>query len=306
MSNYLDSLRFRRKAPKAVSHRFRLLYDKESRDCYVFIEGDLDRDYYLPAIEGVMPQGSRIHVFLCDGKAGVLDARETILQEQRTVRRCLFFVDKDHDDIIGVPLPKRKNLFVTRWYSVENYVVDSQHLQIIMQKYFRLDAEDPLFRKILATFDSEYKRFVDKATPLMAWVLWARKNGNLPIMNNANANKCFGFSRSGKFFKRTNAYDVYRTACGLAGCRPTFPELRAEVSCLCRIEHKKFVRGKMDLWFMVKFIEKIKVLYSKYKKIDGRKIKTTTTCTLENFVQLLIGLINYPQNLTSFILRGLA
>src|SRR5579872_5037245 len=130
--NFLNALRVARTSSTAVTQQFRLYYRVSSPgDVFVFFEGIPDKEFYYPEIQRRATTAT-IYVLICNGKSGVLHALEDVEAAYPAIKRALFFVDKDFDDILGITLPVTERLYCTDYYSIENHLVGEQAIRTVL------------------------------------------------------------------------------------------------------------------------------------------------------------------------------
>jgi len=148
---------------------------------------------------------------------------------------------------------------------------------------------------------NQYLTFISVLTPLMAVVIYLRKNGYVVNLENLKLKKLIKIrddltlepqpKRLVKLLKDITVEEV-KFDC---------PELRSIYTATKSMDHKSVIRGKYDLWFILEFI---KAFYKKYKgqlREDGRKIKQRTEISKNNIFTLLMPGVQYPTSLRDFI-----
>ena len=122
--NFTDKLRQYRQPSPAIWLEFITAYNSKRNDLndlYVFFEGNTDSAYYLPELRHRWNQQGKVHVFICDGKKGVITAYQKIRKKELLInwKRVLFFVDKDWDDLLNITqTPKLKSFFLIDFYLI--------------------------------------------------------------------------------------------------------------------------------------------------------------------------------------------
>ncbi len=123
----LDDMRKSRDVAAVLKTRLAQL-KSGAPDVPVFaFEGPDDKFVYYAWV-GRIDRDVRYEPFICNGKAGVLELRRIVRRDLGDIGKGVyFFVDRDFDDLRGED--PWDDLFMTDRYSVENYLVDDQHLR---------------------------------------------------------------------------------------------------------------------------------------------------------------------------------
>lgn len=102
----------------------------------------------------------KYEAYQCNGKKQVLQLFD-ILKEDKTGLgdRVYYFVDKDFDGLQGRENSER--IFMTDRYSIENYVVDEDVLENVLNIYFHCHGCIGLRNKILIEFKNIYQKFLE-------------------------------------------------------------------------------------------------------------------------------------------------
>src|SRR5690349_18681648 len=118
--SFIDTLRSARSSRVAVLHEFWTQYDPRQRRLHAFFEGHDDSIFFGRFLTWFEQQGLRVMPYRCEGKRRVYEAFDQITGRIPDIRNVLFFVDKDVDDILGIPWTTDPRIFVTDVYSIEN------------------------------------------------------------------------------------------------------------------------------------------------------------------------------------------
>jgi Protein of unknown function (DUF4435) len=299
---FIDVLRAARSSRVAILHEFLTQYDASSGRVHAFFEGHDDIAFFIPALKRYVAAGTLVIPYRCEGKARVYEAFSEITERIPGVRSVFFFVDKDLDDILGLPWPTDPRVFVTDVYSVENYLVARSTLTSLLRNAVRL--RDVTFDEavILHQFEEQLARFQRLMLPVMAWILIARRAGAKPNLANVSMVDICGITgdcevRAARG-KRLKA--LLRNA-GVAETGSLFRLMRHTVKELRRLPPKRIVRGKFEAWFFVEFWKHlVRQLVSLAQESGG---KATVKLTLEhgNFVPTLAAHGALPRSLELFL-----
>lgn len=223
-----------------------------------------------------MPAGHTISLYRCRSKADVYNAFSRIKSEGFKKERVLFFVDKDLSDFLIETWPVDSNIFVTRWYSIENYIVNAKMVEKISRQIIHVYDEKKLdaIRKI---FDQQYSQFVREMSHVMSWILLARQLQLRPNLQNISLNNLYVIDSSFRFSRRTGItiqslirYLQRSTQCNIPSTQLK-QRARLRKMLVDGSEPKKFIRGKFDLWFLVSFLEIIKRTYTQTRRSGEQK-----------------------------------
>lgn len=300
--SFLDDLKKARTSPTSVLHEFWTNYDPNQFRLYVFVEGNEDLVFYKALLAKQIESKRRLFAYRCDGKQRVYETFRNITARLPACRDILFFVDKDVDDIIGKPWPTDPRIFVTDVYSVENYVVTRDALARFIEDFveFRKVTFDP--RVILDQFESELNRFHRLVTPIMAYIIYAKRQGMPANFGDVNLRELYAFSvECCVRIKPGERLAYLNRAMGISISRNVFIRVREVARELRRLPPKRFVRGKFELWFLVEFI---KHLCSHLETVAGEIggiARMRNSMEHHNAIAILVSRIETPPALTSFL-----
>lgn len=301
--SFLDELRASRGSSGAAYLEFIENHSKTQRDIHIFLEGRDDPSFYLTFLQKIVPNIQKIRVYRCSNKEGVLYAHQKVARYIKYGSRVLFFVDKDHSDFVSEKKPNAPNIYVTDFYSIENYIVTEDMLRRIWYDFFDITTRDADIESIIGKFKCEQERFYYSMLPLSAWIILNRRRGLKPNLNNVKLSELYvfdtdlilqtkcEFSESLTYIERVCDVDH------IHDLQESLPEVIDELK---PIEPKKYVRGKYDLWFLCTFIEKLKVTLNDVSKSTGQSFKVRTQIGVENAVEVLGPRVQIPQSLQDF------
>lgn len=299
--NRTDFLRQQRTTSHTILHRFVLLYRKKAKDIYVFFEGNDDCSYYMPELRRRRGNISNIYHFNCNGKSNVIDVYKKVIKKVNNINRTLFFIDKDIDDIAGVKNPSAKNIYTTDYYSIENYLVTDDVFRAIWTDIFHLsDTGDIRFSKYLLKFRSCHKKFNIAIKQVMGWVIHERKNNNRLILQNLNMDKVVSFTQRFEVRRKKNGLKYFAGNCGLHYSAQKAKDVKKVIQGLNKLKPKKYIRGKFEMWFFVKFINKVSNIVKKGTN-KYKRAKIRQSINLNNAVEILASRCPYPNLLTNFL-----
>ncbi|CAD6563031.1 DUF4435 domain-containing protein [Paraburkholderia sabiae] len=314
--SYADELRAESRRGHSVFHEFILALAEVPADAhFAFYEGDEDASFYAPHI--LRRLGARqLHSFICNGRTEVLKANELTLRDGRCSDRALFFIDKDHSDIVGTAKEQiaESNLFQTRCYAIENYLVSEDVLREFWVQRLHLSSRDPRLRESLEKLRKLRRGFQNRSRILMAIVLFGRGIDSRPVvklnLNNVQLDRIFDIdleSQSCVYAIGAGQHFLGSTNMLNSGAKPTSLELRTIYRrYLKEREPQSYIRGKYELWFFWKILTFFTRDFSDREKVklSGMKRATPTwTLSLAGCVESLASLLPCPRELSDFLDR---
>lgn len=287
--SFLEDLRQARESPVSVYQQFLLEYPKSRNNIHAFFEGHDDSSFYYGLLSRFIANPSIIHTYKCGSKKGVYETYEKVMRSVKSQSIVLFFVDKDFSDILGESYPTAKNIFVTDYYSIENHLVSEAMLHRVWEDFFSFTNVRIDFEKIRTKFQGELKRFYEFILPLTAWIIFVKRNGQQPNLNNLKLSKAcfFNDELSLSTIEMEKLIEVAEQMCGVKtppGFTTAISSLITELSIL---EPKKYIRGKFELWFFVEFIKRLAETLKKRVLEGGESVKVRTQIHEENAIEVL-------------------
>ena len=299
--SFLKELAQSAKSTISVWHQFTVSHNPNKADWYIFVEGQLDASFYASALRAMLPAQSRVIDFRCDGKRGVLRARNEIQKTHPDCSRVLFFVDKDLDNLIpGVPLPSYPNLYCTSSYSIENYFVTEEAMEIIWTQLWLLRSDDPTWPQVRIKLTDLIHRFSRLMLPIMAWYVLARMANQQPYLNNLKIAEIVSFDNCELRLKKSAFMRLkQKTSCEY---RPSFQSWLHKVRELQQHDPKHILRGKFELWMFCRFLELISQALSEREQ---GKPNRSIPISSDGITLALIGKITPPNELLGHLKAAL-
>ena len=336
---------FKKKVEKTVdTSLFRLMqqFDSSKRTIHLFVEDEDDFQFYRHWVEKVFVE-FELFYYPEKGKANVLKAYSEINWEKYPKNRLLFFVDKDFDDILEKKMAQDVNLFYTKFYSIENYLVTEEVYEIIISEIFRCK-NDGIRLNILTQLRQQYTVFCDRFVLIIAWILVYRskdQNADLDKISVEHFLKHHSFEIFVKRYMRDDLFDQIKRRDDISpvikGIRtsklkaileekaeadPQYFDRRLALNFARRLveieQCKQWIRGKYELWFLTEFFFKsLKVFFREYNskvaEINKRKsIGENVEATYSSFVDITVAnvffilppKINPPADIILFLKRN--
>ena len=255
-------LRDQARTPHALYHEFALAQSKCATDAhFLFFEGVDDPVFFAGHIVPRL-NGRDYYEFICNGRDGVIKVQELCARDGRASNRTLFFIDKDHTDILGAATEFPSGLFQTECYSFENYIVCKQVFRRFWTERLRLQCTDKRYSEYADLFDKLHCSFAARMRLLMAIVLIGRGIEGRPLaklnLNNVNLEKVISVDLSaGKVRWMPSGGQHFLAASNIkqSGIRVRGDDVRRVYRTFLRgRDSKSYIRGKYELWFFVRLL----------------------------------------------------
>lgn len=224
--------------------------------------------------------------------------------------RVLFFVDKDLSDILNEDWECASNIYVTDYYSIENYLVSEDTPFRVWTELFHFMNVTLDFSEIhLEKFREELERFYQFVLPITAWIVYLRRKGKRPNVNNISFPKFFYFGNDltlekSEELKQLGEVKLLELICGEetpAGWPEESHPIMDELSALTP---KTYIKGKLELCFFVRFVEKLQRVVDNSITGSGR-VGVRTHLTDDNAIEVLGPRLIIPQSLEEFLRENL-
>lgn len=299
--SFIDLLRQSRLAPTSLLHQFLTNYDPNEPRVYAFVEGDADRAFYRASIERYL-FGKRLYIYNCEGKRRVFETYTAITQRNARYRNILFFVDKDVDDLVGQTWPSDPRIFVTEYYSIENYLVNRAAVQRYFADFVKLRRVALDLASIDSQFDLQLAAFHNAIRSLMCWIIAMRRSGARVVLSDLKLERIFRFDDLRVVRVRAGSPVNYLyTATQTTASASLWRQVRRVCRELTKQEPKRYIRGKFEAWFLVEFMKRvIEHLVTVAAESNG-SIAISVPLHESNFVQILVRSVEVPPALDSFL-----
>lgn len=313
--DYAQFLREERTRAHSIFHSVVLeLEDIDHSIVLAFFEGDDDPSFYLPHLRARCGN-SQCKTYICNGREEVLGVLRLLEADGRAISRSLFFIDKDHNDFLA-SVECHRQLFQTEFYSIENYLVSLELFSIYWVEILHLDATDGREKNYLDQFHKAYARFAKRMQTLMAIVLLGRgidgypprklnlKNVNLDLIfeidfENAICRYKLGAGRH--FAVASNSIEYIEPGAFFNRRK----KIKAIIDTYFKGKNtKEFIRGKYELWFFVKFIQRISAKLSSREEARLTGFKRATPkikISYDTAVEVLAPRVPCPDRLLTFL-----
>ncbi len=287
--SFSDLLRQSRSTPVAAVHKFLTNYDPSNdRRAYAFVEGEPDRAFYRAHLQRYVERTSDIYIYNCEGKKEVYATFQKVIARFPRCRGVLFFVDKDVDDILGALWPTDPRIFVTEWYSIENYLVEKNALLRYFGDYVKVRRVDITLDAIAEDFERQRELFYRITAPIMAWIIVVRRAGNRLLLADVDMSRFCTLSNDGTSRKRRKGTLVYlHHVTQMAALNSVWRSVRRTQSDLRHLTPKRYIRGKFEGWWFVQFINRTVDQLVKVAGESGGSVSVSVSLNVNNYVQLM-------------------
>ncbi|MDQ1156106.1 hypothetical protein QE385_000433 [Sphingomonas sp. SORGH_AS 950] len=305
MDDYAEYLAEEAKSDIAALHQFKILYDPDQTSFHFFFEGEEDSLFYIPEARRRVGNGD-IYLYDCGGKKNVIDVRDAIKSDDYETRNCLFFVDRDFDDILGCQVYVDDSTYITDNYSIENDISSIDSLQIILEDVLHLSRANPEFSSTIRFVKQAFDSFYIEVRSLIAWILAAKQGGCSPNLSNTNGLKGIVSFSDGKPSLCAEGFLEFKKKVVVNGRLPALSAIIRFNRYLDPSTPKAWVRGKYDIWFFqVALLAALEVANERRAAAGQRKIKIPSSIREGRIFEVLGGRVLPPLSLQSFYDRRL-
>ncbi|GAA6148401.1 hypothetical protein NBRC116586_14630 [Pseudooceanicola nitratireducens] len=282
--SYLKTMRDRRKTPHAAWHKIRTTIGTDKFDLFAAFEGEADEDFFSAYI---YQRDANIKLFpvICDGKGPLIALHKKILNSYGNPRNVFFFLDSDHDKILGYDLPAEQ-CFTTDGYSYESYGLSEEVILKIFENNFGLHPTDPLLAEVQAIIQDALNVFCRRARTIMTYVLLLRQLDIQVEVDELHFYKFFQFD--GNVLRTKSRSFRWISSESKVPQVPAQPDIIAMARSLKHASDACVIRGKMVAQFLIRFLKCLSQTLKDRDKINGKK------CT----AKLELGGGNYAQQLS--------
>lgn len=296
--SFLDDLTNATTASASIWHQFVVQHVPKQDALYLFVEGDLDIAFYSSATRGIAAASTRVLAFRCGNRNSVLHVRDQIHVSHPKCDRCLFFVDKDIEDHFGGRATATSgDLFCTETYSIENYFLTTEALEIVWTQLWTLPSTHPAWPVVREQFSRSHQRFQRTIRVVMAWIFLARKHSARPNLNNVRLDRIISFNRDAMTTLMPGASAAIAKACPVA-YSPPVKLLVSQAHQLGSHAPASFTRGKFEIWFLSRFLE---MVHLELRKQAPPHPHGSIQNAPEGLARALIGKVAPPASLTTFL-----
>jgi len=303
--------------------RLKSEYKKDEKTLHCFYEGK-DNIFYRGFMENTF-SGFSYYFSIGNGEKSFYDTYEKSCKTSNNFalnkNRILFFTDKDVDDYIGISAKySDENIFETKYYSIENYVVSKNVFNRILTETFELENITDI-DNFLKQFETNQKRFYEYSQFISAWIIHNRKcNYNSPLKDvkledlftfeckNCEINLLVSTQYSTN--EQVNNYLKEKTK---TDKKINLTDINIIKKALnIETEQKKYTRGKFELWFFKEFYNQFnKKLIPEYniniknKKLNKKTMKNDSDISSnEKAIERFVSKLTIPDDIKGFLLNN--
>lgn len=299
--DFVEYLSGQAQSDVAALHQFRLLYVDGDEALHLFFEGDEDGPYYLTEVRR-RAKGRAIRVYVCGGKANVLSVRTAVDADGYDTELCMFFVDRDFDTFLGCQASIDEKTYLTDDYSIENSLVTGLALEIVLCELMNMSQVDPEYKIAAANFVGALSSFAGVCRPIMAWCLAARSAGLKPNLKNVKLGQVFVVGETACVSLRPGGFKKFCVAALRKTDNVNFGQILFWRRQLRVEDQKKWLRGKLELWFFESFLLVCaEGIVSRRKAAGLRPPRIPSALRERSLFDILGPRIEKPASLTEFL-----
>jgi len=296
----IDILREESESEHVAFTEFALLYKKDEDILYCFFEGNECKKYYALRIKYITEK--LFYDFSCGGKESVLKAYNLITaKKEYEINRILFFIDRDFDQT-----HISKDIYMTPYYSIENFYTSVEALIEILKNEFNLKEENPDFMTAIDLYKKLQSEFHKRTLIINSWLASQhdiRKDKGIKTHLNIDQYLEKYFKRivnedlnSLSDFSDLNDVDFIENNIFINSPKVAKQSLNRKIGIFKKSVTQKAFRGKFELRFLVSFLNRLKDEICKKKpNLFTKKYK----CNLRfEYINALSVLTQYAETTT--------
>ena len=306
VADFIEALEAEARSPIAIYHQCRLAYyGPVESDIFLFVEVEEDRVYYMTTLLKYR-ELDHIEVYICNGKAGVFALHELARREFGISYRTLFFIDRDHDALLGLQPPEASNMYVTDGYSFENGLVSEQAIRVMLRLYTPYRRNVSRLGERLRSYSGGHQRFIQIMRPLMASTLSAREQGLELKLSLASLAKFVRLDSLETVRRVHRGFVDFRHCCELSEARVCLARVKGWSRRLSNEPSEAWLRGKFEFWFFMQWIKRSWAWLERVRRQRGeqRRIQQPQASSLQIIRELAASLPS-PDSLTHFLRSNL-
>lgn len=280
--------------------RHNLLLSNGANVLHCFFEGQTDESFYGAHIRLHLQTGKKLVSHFCGNKDSVYQAFTELNKKICPPSLGLFFVDKDLDDLIPIQRVIDPVIYVTNTYSIENYLAEIHVIERAIAEIYRLGSGHSACNAFAQAYKTGYSKCAIFFTHLTAWILFHRRKGNRPNLNNIKLEHICQINQNFQFSAETlvaaipllDQWTQVSTPEDYLSAHHTI--LNGE---LANYSTESILRGKFILWFVVIFLKVVRNNIEVHPPI--RKI--STEISIKNALDLLGPRCTTPPSLNRYL-----
>ncbi|QYX30501.1 DUF4435 domain-containing protein [Sphaerospermopsis torques-reginae] len=290
-------LRDARNRPVVAFTEFTRQYKQNESALYCFFEGEDDKKYYGIRIRNIA-RPIKYSYFSCDGKEGVLDIHRIITNRKSySQARAAYFIDRDFD--VSIKNTAITGIYETPCYSIENLYTSINSFCEILRSEFKLAESDIDFNNCKNLYIKLQKEFHDAVELLNIWIACQREKRADLKLSGFDLSKLVQIDLD----NITSNYTINELHTQFPkAITVTQEELDLKQNHLCIQERQKSFRGKFEIYFLFKFIQKLIEEANKGNpKYFTKKIKVTLNLRETTLISDLSQYADTPDCLVGYL-----
>jgi len=304
MSSFLDALKAAPKSSQAKLNIFLSSFQPQGQAIAIFLEGRDDPSLIRVNVQQFAEQKAlSVKSIMLGNKKEVLNAYDYLGKRFPNNPRIMFFVDKDHDDLLGETrgITTQQCLFVTQHYSIENYLVSETAMATILTDCWGLDSSSDAIRIACQEFHKFQQDYRQVFLEWMAWLLAARRLGEKPNNNNIKLQiLTVDINYQITLNWQPDIFAHLGRVCNV-NIQPDPRTIDSTIRELEALPTKVWLRGKQELWCLIKFLNRLE----EEVKTGKVKLKIRSQININNIVELLAPRLPCPSDLRDYLTNRL-
>jgi hypothetical protein len=302
MPSFLDTLKDAPKSSRAKVNVFLTSFNPKGKSIGIFLEGRDDPSFFRVHVRKKAEEANlAVTTTFLKGKKDVLEAWQYLEKRYPDNPRLMFFVDKDHDDLISATkgTTTQGSLFVTTHYSIENFLVSEDAMAVILTDIWGLDSSSGAIEAVCRDFSKFQQAYRIVFLPWMAWLLAARRSGAEVQTNNIGSSI---FTVNANYEPILN-WNPNMSTHLVRDCKvKTPPDVAAidlATSELQTLPTKVWLRGKQELWCLLAFLDTLEKEVKNDTNLKNLTIRSRINAA--NAVELLAPRLPCPTDLNDYL-----
>ena len=292
----VKTLRESRGKAQAVFMEFITSYKQNPSALYCFFEGE-DSKYYGVRIKNII-RPEKDFYFSCSGKDGVLGIHKMLSARKSYAKvKAAYFIDRDFDESISER--GLNEIYETPCYSIENFYTSVKCFSKVLRSEFKLMESDENFERCVSLYIKLQEEFHNAVELLNTWIACQRAKSSPLNISDISVSRFVTIDLN----QITTKYvidDLYRMFPGAIVISQE--ELDARLTELRSSTRQKSFRGKFEIEFLRKFLEKL--IHEANKDNSHyftRKVKVVLSLSKSNIISELSQYADTPDCLYSYL-----
>jgi hypothetical protein len=314
MNTFLQTLIAAGDIPEAYYIKFLNQYKFSRKTLHVFVEGQEDQSFYVNYIENIYDSDYEPFYYVVSGKDNIYTTYNYINWSSYNCNRVLFFTDKDVDDLIGKRYIVRENIFVTKYYSIENYLVKPEVYKRFLRELCLIN-DDVVIEELIRKFNQQLQIFHEMMLAISSWIIYCRKYGLELNLNDVDMYKIITIDSNFKIYKVVppgykGIFDYIFASIGIRHLKSS--EIQPIYRALKTLPAKEFIRGKFELCFLYLFckntiditVPQLNTIIKAHNRSNSKKMpkcKVQVQLKPENLIQVIAPRVRVEGDILKFL-----